>query len=156
MTFTFAPDSTAAKYKVAVFVAGALGTPLVERLVKETQVVLDGALAEGKYLWSVTPLDARGAGLRGGKMNKLEIVYDNAVPNLIIKAPRNGDPGGASVAVTGIAPVGAKVYVNGKLLELDDKARFTTQAAPLPGGRLIFRMVGKSGAEVYTVRTVRR
>jgi len=69
--------------------------------VQESQVVLDGALAEGRYLWSVTPLDARGAGLKGGKMNKLEIVYDNAVPNLTIKSPKNGDPGGAAVPVVG-------------------------------------------------------
>ena len=34
--------------------------------------------------------------------------------------------------------------------------RFNAQAAPLPGGRLIFRMVGKNGVEVNTVRTVRR
>ncbi len=156
VTFTFAPDSSAVKYKVAVFNEGALGVPVVERSVKESQVVLDGALAEGKYLWSVTPLDAKGAGLRGGKMNKLEIVYDNAVPNLIIKAPKNGDPGGNQVSVVGIAPVGSKLFVNGKSLELDDKARFSSKAAPFPGGRLIFRMVGKNGADVYTVRTVRR
>ncbi len=122
----------------------------------ESPVVLDGALAEGRYLWSVTPLDAKGVGLRGGKMNKLEIAYDNAVPDLLISAPRNGDPSGATVPVVGIAPVGAKVFVNGRAVELDDKARFNTSAAPLPGGRLVFRMVGKSGAEVYTVRTVRR
>lgn len=156
VTLTFVPDKAAAKHKVSVFKEGALGTALVERSVTEPQVVLDGALAEGKYLWSVTPLDAKGAGLRGGKMNKLEIVYDNAVPNLIIKAPRNGDPGGASVPVVGIAPVGAKVFVNGKPVELDDKARFNTKAAPLAGGRLVFRMLSKNGAEVYTVRTVRR
>jgi len=156
VTFTFVPEPGAAKHKVSVFKEGELGSPLVERSVQESQVVLDGALAEGRYLWSVTPLDARGAGLKGGKMNKLEIVYDNAVPNLTIKSPKNGDPGGAAVPVVGIAPVGAKVFVNGKPLELDDKARFNTRAAPLPGGRLVFRMVGKNGAEVYTVRTVRR
>ena len=156
VTFNLTPDANAAKYKVSVFKEGALNAAVVERTSKDEKLVLDGALAEGKYLWSVTPLDASGASLRGGKMNKLEIVYDNAVPNLLIKSPLNGDPGGASVRVAGIAPVGARVFVNGKAVALDDKARFDTTAAPLPGGRLVFRMVGKSGAEVYTVRTVRR
>jgi hypothetical protein len=48
------------------------------------------------------------------------------------------------------------VLVNGKPVALDDKARFDTTAVPFPGGRLVFRMVGKGGIEVYTVRTVRR
>ncbi len=87
-------------------------------------------------------------------MNKLELTYDNAVPNLIIKAPRNGDPNQASVPVVGIAPVGARLFVNGKAVALDDKARFDTTASPLPGGRLVFRML-KGGSEVYTVRTLR-
>ncbi len=154
LTFTFAGDPGAAKYKLSVFKEGALSVPVLEKSVKETQVVLDGALAEGKYLWSVTPLDAKNAGLRGGKLNKLDIVYDNAVPTLLIKSPRNGDAGGG--AVLGVAPVGAKVFVNGRALELDDKSRFNTKVAALPGGRFFFRVVGKNGAEVYTVRTVRR
>ena len=149
LTFTFAGDAGAAKYKLSVFKEGALSAPLIEKSVKDLQVVLDGALAEGKYLWSVTPVDSKGAGLRGGKLNKLEIVYDNAVPTLLIKSVTGG-------TVVGVAPVGAKVFVNGRALELDDKARFNTKVSPLPGGRFLFRVVGKNGAEVYTVRTVRR
>jgi hypothetical protein len=155
VTFLCKADPKAARYKVSVYKGGDLAKPVAEVTGEGGRVALpEGALGEGNYLWSATPLDETGAALAGGKMNKLEIVYDNAVPNLIIKAPRNGDPAQASVRVMGIAPVGARLFVNGKPVALDDKARFDGKAAPLPGGRLIFRLV-RGGSEVYTVRALR-
>lgn len=156
VTFTWAEDAEAARYKVAVYREGQLGKPVLEKVTQTPQFPTDeGALGEGKYLWNVTPLDAKGAEVRGGKMNKLEITYDNAVPNLTIKAPRNGDAGGAKVRCSGIAPVGAKVTVNGKPLQLDEKSRFDTEVAPMGSGLLVFRMVN-GPSEVYTVRKVRK
>ncbi len=155
VTFVCKADPKAARYRVSVYHEGQLTQPVAETTGEGERVALkEGALAEGRYLWSATPLDEKGQPLAGGKMNKLEITYDNAVPNLIIKAPHNGDPGGAQVPVVGIAPVGSKLFVNGKAVALDEKARFDTISTPLPGGKMVFRLV-KGGSEVYTVRTLR-
>lgn len=156
LTFTWAAMERAARYRVRVYREGQLASPVVERAVAETQVALpENSLGEGRYLWSVTPLDARGAELQGGRMNKLHLVYDNAVSALVIKAPRNGDPGGKTVHVVGVAPVGSRLFVNGRALALDDAHRFDAQVAPAAGGRVVFRLL-HGGAETYTVRTVRR
>lgn len=153
--FTWDEDPDAAKYKVAVY-RSINEKPVLEKQLTGTQFPTEeGALGEGKYLWSVTPLDAKGGEIRGGRMNKLEITYDNAVRGLTIKTPKNGDPGGAKVKCTGIAPVGAKVTINGKPVPLDEKSRFDMDAAPLSGGLLVFRMVN-GPSEVYTVRRVKK
>lgn len=155
VTFTWKAEEGAAQYAVKVYREGQLASPVAERTVGELSVALpENTLVEGKYLWSVTPLDAKGGETRGGRMNKLLMVYDNAVPSLVIKTPRNGDPGGPSVRVSGVAPFGARLFVNGKPIALDEKARFDSSVAPFPGGRVIFRLV-QGGAEAYTVRTVR-
>jgi hypothetical protein len=155
VTFTWGKAEGAAKYAVKVYREGQLGSPVAERAVPDAQVSLpENTLLEGKYLWSVTPLDARGAELKGGRMNKLHMVFDNAVASLSIKAPRNGDAGGRAVATHGVAPVGSRLFVNGKAVPLDGQARFETSVAPLAGGRLVYRLV-QGGVETYTVRTVR-
>ncbi|MDP2275905.1 MAG: hypothetical protein Q8K32_34500 [Archangium sp.] len=155
VTFTWARAESAAKYGVKVYREGQLASPVAERVVTETQVALpENTLLEGKYLWSVTPLDAKGAEQKGGRMNKLHMVFDNAVSALSIKTPRNGDAGGKSVNAVGIAPVGSKLFINGKSVTLDAQARFDTSVSPAAGGRIIFRLL-HNGAESYTVRTVR-
>jgi hypothetical protein len=154
--FQWDEDPDAQKYKVAVYRDGQLSKPLLEKTQTGVQFPTDeGALGEGKYLWSVTPLDAKGGEIRGGRMNKLEITYDNAVRNLKITTPKNGDPGGAKVRCSGIAPVGAKVSVNGKPVPLDEKSRFDIEVPPLGSGLMVFRMVN-GPAEVYTVRKVKK
>ncbi len=155
VTFTWSKAEAAAKYGVKVYREGQLSSPVAERVVTDTQVALpENTLLEGKYLWSVTPLDAKGAELKGGRMNKLHMVFDNAVAALSIKTPRNGDAGGKSVNAVGIAPVGSKLFINGKSVTLDGQARFDTSVSPAAGGRVVFRLL-HNGAESYTVRTVR-
>jgi hypothetical protein len=157
VTFAWNPDSSAQKYKVQVYKKENLSAPVAEKVVTEDKVMLqEGALGEGSYMWSLKYLDKLGNEVGGtGKMNKLVITYDNAVPGLTIKAPKNGDPGGAKVRCQGIAPVGAKVTVNGRAVPLDEKSRFDTEVAPMGGGLLVFRMVN-GASEVYTVRKVRK
>lgn len=157
VTFTWQPASEAKKYKVQVYRKENLQASVAEKVVTEDKVMLpEGALNEGAYMWSLKYLDAAGNEVGGtGKMNKLVITYDNAVPNLTIKAPKNGDPGGAKVRCQGIAPVGAKLTVNGRPVQLDEKSRFDTEVAPMGGGLLVFRMVN-GASEVYTVRKVRK
>ena len=62
-------------------------------------------------------------------------------------------PGGKTVNASGIAPVGSKLFINGKSVALDGQARFDTSVSPV-GGRVIFRLL-QGGAEIYTVRTVK-
>ena len=158
VTFTYSPEEGAAEYRIQVYKADALDRPVVDRKTGETKLPLEaGALAEGNYVWSVTPLDAKGGELRGGKFNKMEIVYDNSVPNLVINTPRNGEGARNSLRATGVAPVGARLYVNGKPADLDDKNRFDMEVSPV--GRppvVIFRVSRPPASDTITVRTLRR
>lgn len=157
VTFTWAKNDEAAKYKVQVYRKGDLKTPVAEKVVAEDKLMLpEGALGEGEYLWSLSYLDAKGTEVgNSGAMKRLLISYDNAVLGLNIKSPRNGDPGGAKVRCEGVAPIGAKVQINGKPVQLDEKSRFDTEIAPMGGGLLVFRTVN-GASEVYTVRKVRK
>jgi len=158
VTFTFAPEEGAADYRVQVYRADALDKPVVDRKTSEVKLPLEaGALAEGNYVWSVTPLDAKGGELRGGKFNKMEIVYDNSVPNLVINSPKNGEGARSAMRASGVAPVGARLYVNGKAVDLDDKNRFDMEVSPV--GRppvVIFRVSRPPASDTITVRTLRR
>lgn len=150
------PDPKPAEYRLQVYREGALHKAIEERLAKSTTLQLpENALSEGNYLWSVTPLDANGQALAGGRMNKLEMIYDNAVAELVIKSPRNGDPVSASVPVVGIAPLRTRVTANGQVLSLDEKARFNSKVAPLNGRFVVFRTSGEAGEQLI-VRVLRR
>lgn len=157
VTFTWVADPAVAtdRYRVAVYVEGKLGKAIVEREVKASPLILpDGTLEEGRYVWSVTPLSARGAPLKGGRMNSLEIAFDNAVGSLVILEPKDGDRAGPSIPVRGIAPVGSRLLVNGRAVPLDEKARFSASVPPLPGGRVVFQTV-RGGRDTYTIRVLR-
>lgn len=155
VTFSWGKEEGAAKYDVKVYREGQLGTPVATRTVSESSMSLpENTLGEGKYLWSVTPLDAKGSELKGGRMNKLHMLYDNAVNALLIKTPQNGDAGGKTVHTSGVVPVGARLFVNGHPVELDAQARFDASVAPMPGGRLVYRLVTGAG-ESWTIRTVK-
>ncbi|MCP3104168.1 FecR family protein [Myxococcus sp. K15C18031901] len=158
VTFTYAAEEAAERYRVAVYRAGALEKPVVERTVADTRAALEaGALGEGSYLWSVTPLSGAGEQLKGGRMNKLELVYDNSVPTLLVSQPRNGLPVAAKVRATGVAPVDAHVSINGRPVPLDGKHRFDIWAEPVGSPPLlVFRMTRPGAPEVYTVRTLKQ
>lgn len=158
LTFTWKPpEKPVAEYVLKVYRAGNLAAPVQERRVATTTAQLPhGTIGEGKYQWDVTWLDAKGAPIgTAGKMNQLELNYDNAVRSLVIKAPKNGDAPAAKVAVAGVAPMGVKVSANGQALALDAKARFSGQVTPLPGARIAFRVV-LDGAETIIVRWLGR
>lgn len=158
VTFTYAAEPGAAKYQIRVFKVGALGKTVAERTVSGTTAPLEaGVLPEGQYVWSVTPLSATGEELRGGRMNKLEIVYDNSVPTLLVLNPRNGERSAKRVSTRGVAPVGARLFINGKLVELDNKSRFDADVPP--DGQppmLIYRLVRPNAADALYIRTLKR
>ncbi|WP_239470944.1 FecR family protein [Archangium violaceum] len=157
ITFTCQAETGAASYKVAVYRSGALGQPVAERSAASSHVPLEaGLLKEGSFLWSITPLGPKGQPLRGGRMNKLELVFDNSVPTLVVSAPREGQRAGARVRVIGVAPVDARLSVNGKPLALDSKHRFDTWVAS--AGQppvVVFKMSRPGAPDVYTVRTLK-
>jgi hypothetical protein len=156
--FTYSPEPQAAKYRISVYRNGELGKPVTERTVEETRAPLEaGVLREGSFLWSVTPLSRSGQALRGGRMNKLELVYDNSVPVLVVNTPKNGQQAGKRVRAVGVAPVGTKLSINGRSVPLDGKHRFNTWAEPVGAPPvLLFKMQNEGTPDVYVVRTLRR
>jgi hypothetical protein len=158
VTFTCQAEPGAASYKVAVYRAGALGTPVAERSSSSPQVPLEaGVLKEGSFLWSITPMARNGRPVRGGRMSKLELVFDNSVPTLVVSAPREGQRATRGrVRVAGVAPVDATLSVNGKPLTLDSKHRFDTWvAAEGKPPRVVFKMSRPGAPDVHTVRTLK-
>jgi hypothetical protein len=155
LTFSFAARPGAASYRVQVFRAGDLAHPIQEDEVQQTTCALAaGALGEGSYLWHAVALDGRGQEVSGGLMNKLEIVYDNPLNTLAIGSPKPGEAvAGPQVDVTGAAPVGSRLFVNGHPVPLDPKGRFEVRVERSPS--LVFRLVAGDGSESYWVRQLR-
>jgi hypothetical protein len=155
LTFSYAARPGAARYRLRVYHAGAIDRPIVERVVADTRAPIDaGLLREGSYLWHAVPLDARGAELGGGKMNKLELVYDNALTRLAIGSPKPNElTTGPDVQALGVAPLGSKLYINGKAARLDEKGRFSMRVGRAPA--LVFRLVTRNGSESYWIRKLR-
>ncbi|HEY0715926.1 MAG TPA: hypothetical protein VGF45_24805 [Polyangia bacterium] len=155
LTFTFAKQQRAQRYRVQVFRAGALGQAVFEKEVVESRCPLPpGLLGEGNYLWHAQGLDETGRVLGGGRLNKLEIVYENALNTLAIGRPRSGDVVvGPDVPVSGVAPLGDKLFVNGHPAPTDEKGRFELRVERAE--TLIFKLVGRDGTESYWVRRLR-
>ena len=148
LTFTFPPRDDAASWRFRVYAAGDLKSPLVDKRVNENKALVEsGTLAEGSYLWSAVATLNSGAEASGGRMNKMDIVFDNSVTRLVLTSPKEGQRAGTAA---GIAPLGARLTLNGKPITLDDSGRFT---APLPSGAAaIFRLTTREGADSYWVR----
>jgi hypothetical protein len=155
LTFSYASRAGAARYRLRVYRAGALDKPIVEKVVADTRLQIDAnVLIEGSYVWHAVPLDGKGTELGGGRMNKLELVYDNALTRLAIGSPKpNEQVSGPEVAALGVAPLGSKLFINGKPARLDDKGRFSEKVNRAPA--LVFRLVGKNGSESYFIRKLR-
>jgi hypothetical protein len=163
VTLAYRAEPNAARYHVEVYKAADVSTPGAAPLVNKTstneRIVLEaGSLPEGSYVWSATPQSDKGEALRGGKMTKLDIVYDNAIPSLVVRSPKAGDVvAGNRVQATGVATVGSKVLINGKPGALDDKGRFDEPVTPV--GRspvVVFRLVRPNAVDVVLVRSLRR
>jgi hypothetical protein len=146
LTFSFEPVAGARRYLVRVYRSSDLGRPAFQRVVNEPRAaVRAGALQEGRYVWTALPLDARGREVGGGRLNKLELVYDNALSALAITRPRPGEPlDGRAVEVQGVAPLGARLFVNNRPAPVDAKGRFAMRIGPAPR-QLVFRLVTRAG-----------
>jgi hypothetical protein len=154
LVFNFPPIDGAARYRVRVYRADDLNAALVDKTVTERRCAAEpGKLAEGSYLWNATPLSEGGAELAGSRMNKLDVVYDNAMVSLTIQEPRPDQPVGDPVLTRGVAPLGSKLFINGKAAPLDAQGRFSVS---LPRtGLLVYRLVTADMAESYWLRSLR-
>lgn len=148
LTFTFPAKADAASWRFRVYSAANLKTALVDRKVTENRAVVEsGALAEGSYLWSAVPTSSSGIEATGGRMNKMDIVFDNSVTRLVLTSPKDGERAAKAV---GVAPLGARLSLNGKAVPLDGGGRFSV---PLPAGNVaVFKLTTREGAESYWVR----
>jgi ferric-dicitrate binding protein FerR (iron transport regulator) len=152
--FTFEPREGARSYQLRLYRSADVKTPILQRVTNKNQYTLEpGALREGRYLWYVAALGPGGDELAGGRMNKLELVYDNERQGLALSRPRLRERlVKAEVPVEGVAPPGSQLFLNGETVALDGKGRFSLRLPPTDS--LVFRLVtGQS--EAYWVRTLR-
>jgi hypothetical protein len=155
LTFSFTGQPGARRHRVRIYRAEAMNRAIVERDVTGTQCALEaGTLREGRYLWHAVAVDPQGRESTGGLMNKLDLVYDNALNTLAIGSPKPGaSVSGPDVQVSGIAPIGSKLYVNGQPAPLDEKGRFDMRVLRTPA--VIFRLLENDGTQRYWVRALR-
>jgi hypothetical protein len=152
--FTFEPRAGARDYQLRIYRAADVKTPILQRMTNKNQYTLEpGALGEGRYLWYVAALGPGGDELAGGRMNKLELVYDNVRRGLALSRPRPGERlGRGEVPVEGVVPPGSRLFLNGRAVALDGKGRFSQRVPPTDV--LVFRLVSGQ-SEAYWVRTLR-
>ncbi len=149
----------ATKYRLKIYPDGEFETPLADKTVAEPKATFkEGELPEGKYYWHQIALDDAGKDLKTGRMNTLQIAYDNAIEDLAIKTPRHGQVvTTASVVARGEVRLGATLTVNGRKADLDELGRFKeTIKLDKGSNQLVFRTLSADGVERYYVRSVTR
>jgi len=154
ITFVYPAREGATQYRLRIYKADDLKNPIWQKEEKDVRsTVPAGKLSEGDYLWYAAALSPEGAELAGGRMNKLEMIYDNSRRSLAIARPRQGEKVGKVVESTGVAPIGSKLTLNGRPATLDGKGRFKVSVPSTPF--LVFRLVTDDGGESYWIRQVR-
>ncbi|MBK7859387.1 MAG: hypothetical protein IPJ65_12350 [Archangiaceae bacterium] len=154
LTFTFPSVEGAKGYRFRVYRASDLNKALVDKKTNEAKTTVDpGLLTEGSYRWSASALDEAGNDKVGGRMNQMDIIYDNSLTTLQLASPRDGDRlDGAKCS--GTAPLGTRLFLNGKPVATDGSGRFNV-AAP-KAELLVFRLVSGDGSESYWLRRLRK
>lgn len=100
-----------------------------------------GTLSEGNWYWRIERVMANGTVLYPGKARQLRVLFDNTVPGLEITSPADGARvTGEEVRVSGLAPHGIKLLVNGAPVDVDAQGRFSTRLPIDPvDPRLVFQ-----------------
>lgn len=157
VTLAVAATPGASRHRIRIHREGAPQRPLFDRTVAGPRCPIEpGLLGEGRYQWSAQPLDSEGLPVGEARLNQLELAYDNALDALAIRLPRPDQRlGGKTVEVAGVAPLGARLFVNGTPAPLDDKGRFALKLGDAPRV-LVFRLLAGDGTESYWVRSLRR
>lgn len=155
VTFAFTPHPRAASYRLRVVRVGAEGKVAVSYTGRHTRhTVRAGALPDGEYRWTATPIDRGGQPLGEPRENRLSVAYDNAHAQLLIQRPRSGQRvPGRTVRVQGVAPLDSQLYVNGQRAPVDRQGRFDFPVDR--ASALIFRLVARDGQETLWVRALK-
>jgi hypothetical protein len=155
LTFTFAAQDEAARYRLKIYRAGELSKPLVQRDVGDTRCTVEsGALGEGNFVWYAAALDGQGNEHGGGKMNKMEILFNNRLTSLSIERPARREAASSAAKAQGVAPLRSKLFVNGKPIATDANGRFSTGVGNVEW--VVFHLVFADGAEGFWLRHLRR
>jgi hypothetical protein len=158
ITLRWQSVANASKYRIKVFVDGALETPQVDQLVDNTTLALAGGrLKEGHYFWFVQALDAQSNDMGKSRMNTLSIARNYDVEDLELWTPRPAaKPKAGPLAVTGQIPSGRRLTINGVQVEVDSRGIFSHTLALGKGpNQLVIRTSGASGPVQYFVREIR-
>ena len=146
----------ASQYRIRIHREDDPRRPLFDRTVAGPRCPVEpGLLGEGRYQWSAQPLDAEGLPVGKARLNRLELAYDNALDALAIRLPLPDQRSGKTVEVAGVAPLGARLFVNGTPAPLDDKGRFALKLGDAPRV-LVFRLLAGDGTESYWIRSLRQ
>jgi hypothetical protein len=154
LTFNFPAQEGARGYLFRVYRDSSKPPLLEQRPADNKALVPSGQLPEGRYVWSATALDANGREKVGARMNHMDIVFDNTLTTLSITSPRDGDVAQAGTAAIGIAPLGAKLLINGKAAPLDAGGRFSVRVGKVEA--VLFTLLARDGTESLWVRRLKR
>lgn len=157
ITLAWKETPGASSYRVKVFKDGEFENAMADEATDKREVAFTaGRFEEGKYFWLVMAYDGDKKELRTGGTNGLEIAYDNAITDIVIKAPRpNEKVRGNKLTTHGEVQLGARLSVNGRSVQVDGKGRFKETLTLNPGrNRLVYRTVTGDGAERYYLREI--
>lgn len=153
LTFAFAPREGARRYRLKIFTAKDLKTPLVEREVTTPKCTLEAGVPEGSYVWYAAALASDGTELGDGATNQFEVKFDNELTSLTIARPAPGEVASASAVASGVAPLKSRLFINGQAATLDGQGRFSVPVGAVDV--VVFRLVS-DGTDSYWLRRLAR
>lgn len=155
LNFRFKASPQAQAYRLKVFRAANLATPLVTKEATGPSVKLRGGrLKEGVYFWYQVPLNSAGKELVASQMNKLTLAFDNATPLLRIDRPVSGQRASGVTAVSGVVAKGLRLRVNGKAVMHAPDGRFSGRVN-VGAARLLRFTLGGRGRDTIFLRHMR-
>ena len=157
VTLAVAATPGASHHRIRIHREGDPQRPLFDRTVAGPRCPVEpGLLGEGRYQWSAQPLDTEGlpVGKAPAEPAGAGVRQRPGCPRHPPAAARSA-MAGKTVEVAGVAPLGARLFVNGTPAPLDDKGRFALKLGDAPRV-LVFRLLADDGTESYWIRSLRR
>ncbi len=153
VTWSWTPQEGAATYHLQVATDESFVERVVDEFLTETTFSYQG-LELGGYLWRVTAIDADRVEGHWSEARTLHVIK----PELQILQPAADQViNQETFWVEGEAAIGARVYLNGEEVTLDDSGRFQKEI-PLHLGEnlIVLESVDPSGASRFSQRNIRR
>ncbi|MBN1962787.1 MAG: hypothetical protein JW841_17790 [Deltaproteobacteria bacterium] len=159
ITLRWKAKTNATKYRLKVFAAEDLDKPIINELIEvKVHSFQIGRLPENRYFWSVQAVTDDGKEIAAQRVNTLNITYDNAVAELVIRNPsQNAVVTSKKVTTNGEVRIGSRLWIDGRQTNLDKKGRFKETLALDKGlNQIIYRTRDSKGIERFYMRRVRR